>query len=45
MLLTALKFVAFLWLGLLVAGVIFLAAVCLFHVTARVVRQRLARRR
>jgi len=45
MLLTTLKFVAFMWLGLLITGVIFLAVVYLFHVSARVVRQRLARRR
>jgi len=45
MLLTTLKFVAFVWLGLLVAGAIFLALVYLFHVTARLVRERLARRR
>ena len=45
MLVTTLKFVAFMWLGLLLAGVIFLALGCLFHVSARVIRQRLARRR
>jgi len=45
MLLTTLKFVAFVWLGLLVAGVSFLALVYLFHVTTRHVRARLARRR
>jgi hypothetical protein len=44
MLLTTLKFVAFMWLGLLLAGVIFLAVGCLFRVSARVIRQRLARR-
>jgi hypothetical protein len=45
MLLTTLKFVAFMWLGVLVAGVILLAVGCLFHVSVRVIRQRLARRR
>jgi hypothetical protein len=45
MLLTTLKFVAFMWLGLLAAGAVFLAAVYLFHVSARVLRQRFARRR
>jgi len=45
MLLTTLKFVVFVWLGLLVAGVISLALVYLFHVTARHIRARLARRR
>jgi hypothetical protein len=45
MLLTTLKFVAFMWLGLLVAGVTFLAVVYLFHVSVRVLKQRVARRR
>jgi hypothetical protein len=45
MLLTTLKFVAFMWLGLLVAGVIFLAVVYLFDLSARGIRRRLARRR
>jgi hypothetical protein len=45
MLLTTLKFVAFMWLGLLVAGVIFLAVGCLYHVSLGVIRRRLARRR
>jgi len=45
MLLTTLKFVAFVWLGLLAAGVIFFALVYLFHIPARHIRARLARRR
>jgi hypothetical protein len=45
MLLTTLKFIAFMWLGLLLAGVILLALGYLIHVSARVIRQRLARRR
>ena len=42
---TTLKFVAFLWLGLLAAGVVLLAVLCLIDLVARVIRQRFPRRR
>jgi hypothetical protein len=45
MLLRTLKFVALMWLGLLVAGVILLALVYLFDLLARAIRARFARRR
>jgi hypothetical protein len=45
MLLTTLKFVAFIWVSLLIAGLTFLAMVYLFDLLARTIRQRFARRR
>jgi len=43
MLLTALKFVALLWLGLLVTGIVVLAAFYVFDRAARVIRHKFAR--
>jgi len=45
MLLTALKFVAYLWLAVLVAGLIVLAVLYLFELLARAIRQRGGRQR
>jgi hypothetical protein len=45
MLLTTLKFALLLWLSLLVTALIGLGVAYLFDLVARVVRQRLARRR
>ena len=45
MLLTTLKFALLMWLSLLVTALIGLAVVYLFDLLARVVRQRLVRRR
>jgi hypothetical protein len=45
MLLTTLKFVLLMWLSLLVTALIGFAGAYLFDLVARVVRQRLARRR
>lgn len=45
MLLTTLKFVLLMWLSLLVTALIGLAVAYLFDLVARVIRQRLARRR
>ena len=44
MLLTTLKFVAFIWLSLLVAGLIFFALVYFFDLLLRAIRLRFARR-
>jgi hypothetical protein len=44
-LLTTLKFVAFLWFGALAAGITLLAVLSLVDLLVRVVRQRLPRRR
>ena len=45
MLLTALKFVAVVWLVLLVTGIVVLAALYVFDGAARVIRRKFARRR
>jgi hypothetical protein len=45
LLLTTFKFVAFLWLGVLAAGITFLATLYFIDMLARVIRQMLARRR
>ncbi len=45
MLLTTLKYVALIWLGVLVAGVAVLAALHLFDLAARAIRRSFTRRR
>ena len=44
-LLTTLKFVGLIWLGLLVTATVALAALYVFELSARAIRRRLARRR
>jgi hypothetical protein len=45
MLLTTLKFAALMWLGVLVTGIVVLAALYVFDMAARAIRRRLARQR